>query len=163
MVYLFFGDPAAGLIPPELPDHWRTPTGKVRKGYKDVVPEEGSLCPVCGRFVGTCAHNRREAILFPAPFLFCPTCGIVHDRRSREYNKLFIFGSVGRSTATDVLVSAQVQSLPREANKVIAFSDNRQDTALQAAHMNSLHHRFAFRQTLILPADGLFQAVFYRY
>ncbi|MGC9320561.1 MAG: helicase-related protein, partial [Armatimonadota bacterium] len=72
----------------------------------------------------------------------------VHDRRPREYNKLFTFGSVGRSTATDVLVNAQVQSLPPKANKVIAFSDNRQDTALQAAHMNSLHRRFTFRQTL---------------
>jgi len=55
---------------------------------------------------------------------------------------------VGRSTATDVLVNAQVQSLPGAANKIIAFSDNRQDTALQAAHMNSLHHRFTFRQAL---------------
>jgi hypothetical protein len=55
---------------------------------------------------------------------------------------------VGRSTATDVLVSAQVQALPEGANKVIAFSDNRQDTALQAAHMQSLHNRFTFRRGL---------------
>jgi hypothetical protein len=55
---------------------------------------------------------------------------------------------VGRSTATDVLVSSQVQTLPASANKVIAFSDNRQDTALQAAHMRSLHNRFAFRRAL---------------
>ncbi|MGC9346933.1 MAG: DEAD/DEAH box helicase [Anaerolineae bacterium] len=160
----------------ELPDHWRTKTGKVRggkHGYQDVVPSPMYVCPDCGQLLSdlpyrgslispgrqdgegrddsrpVCTHPRAFPVTFlPAPFLLCPSCGIVHDRRSREYNKLFTFGSVGRSTATDVLVSAQVQSLPAEANKVIAFSDNRQDTALQAAHMNSLHRRFTFRQTL---------------
>ncbi len=153
--YVLLGQPAV-----ELPESWLTPTGKVRggkSGYTDVVPECHTLCPDCGRFVAgaearttnACSHPNAFPVTFlPAPFLICPTCGIVHDRRSREYNKLFTFGSVGRSTATDVLVNAQVQALPEGANKIIAFSDNRQDTALQAAHMNSLHRRFAFRQTL---------------
>ncbi|MGD2178911.1 MAG: DEAD/DEAH box helicase, partial [Anaerolineae bacterium] len=136
----------------ELPDNWLTKTGKVKggkRGYQDVVPEPRTLCPVCARLDSDCEHEEKRPVTFlPAPFLICPTCGIVHDRRPREYNKLFTFGSVGRSTATDVLVNAQVQSLPRRANKVIAFSDNRQDTALQAAHMNSLHRRFTFRQAL---------------
>jgi len=145
--YLLAGQPEI-----ELPDSWLTPTGKVQggeKGYKDVIPERHTVCPLCGRLDSDCDHAQIPVTFLPAPFLLCPTCGIVHDRRSREYNKLFIFGSVGRSTATDVLVSAQVQALPPEANKVIAFSDNRQDTALQSAHMNSLHRRFTFRQTLI--------------
>lgn len=160
--YLLAGQPNI-----ELPDSWLTPTGKVRggeKGYTDVVPEPYLACPDCGALLPAaskteygirttqsvaCAHANAFPVTFlPAPFLLCPSCGIIHDRRSREYNKLFIFGSVGRSTATDVLVSAQVQALPAGANKVIAFSDNRQDTALQAAHINSLHHRFAFRQAL---------------
>ena len=159
--YLLTGQPEI-----ELPDNWLTPTGKVRggkRGYQDVVPERGRVCPDCGTFLSaerplrlkpqdtpaTCPHSHAFPVTFlPRPFLLCPTCNIVHDRRSREYNKLFIFGSVGRSTATDVLVNAQVQALPEHTNKVIAFSDNRQDTALQAAHMNSLHHRFTFRQTL---------------
>lgn len=166
--YLLPGHPGI-----DLPNHWLTPTGKVRgatSGYEDVVPEPWWICPDCGEVIGEshtangkrqiqnqkskienppCSHPHPLPFTFlPAPFLLCPTCGIVHDRRSREYNKLFIFGSVGRSTATDVLVSAQVQALPYKANKVIAFSDNRQDTALQAAHMNSLHHHFTFRRTL---------------
>jgi hypothetical protein len=134
----------------ELPNSWLTSTGKVRKQYTNVVPEMHTVCTVCGQLDSNCDHAeaKRPVTFLPAPFLVCPSCGIVHDRRSREYNKLFIFGSVGRSTATDVLVSAQVQALPQNANKVIVFSDNRQDTALQAAHMNSLHNRFAFRQTL---------------
>lgn len=164
--YLMRGHPEI-----ELPNHWLTATGKVRggkNGYQDVVPSPMTACPDCGQLFADdprpggatglagahqetegCDHLRAFPVtLLPAPFLLCPQCGIVHDRRSREYNKLFTFGSVGRSTATDVLVSAQVQSLPLGANKVIAFSDNRQDTALQSAHMNSLHRRFTFRQTL---------------
>lgn len=146
--YIIDGQPSI-----ELPDNWLTKTGKVRggkHGYQNVVPEKHTLCPVCARFDSDCNHGpeKRPVTFLPNPFLLCPSCGIVHDRRPREYNKLFTFGSVGRSTATDVLVNAQVQSLPRRANKVIAFSDNRQDTALQAAHMNSLHRRFAFRQAL---------------
>ncbi len=169
--YLLRGQP-----PIELPEHWLTPKGQVRggkHGFQDVVPVTHRVCPDCGALLPAedvpgsfvtatvpgpgphapnrpaCSHPRAFPVTFlPAPFLLCPSCGIVHDRRSREYNKLFTFGSVGRSTATDVLVSAQVQALPEGSNKVIAFSDNRQDTALQAAHMNSLHRRFTFRQTL---------------
>lgn len=140
-----------------LPENWFTPTGKTKKDFLDVQPEELTYCPECNQVNSPCAHPKVGFTFLPAPFLYCPTCGIVHDRRSREFNKLFSFGSVGRSTATDVLVNAQIRSLPAEQRKVIAFSDNRQDTALQAAHMNSLHHRLTFRRTLFhaLSEHGL--------
>jgi hypothetical protein len=131
-----------------LPEHWFTPTGKTKKDFQDIQPEILAYCADCNRVNSPCAHPKVEFTFLPAPFLYCPACGIVHDRRSREFNKLFSFGSVGRSTATDVLVNAQIRSLPAAQRKVIAFSDNRQDTALQAAHMNSLHHRLTFRRTL---------------
>jgi len=43
-------------------------------------------------------------------------------------------------------------TLPPAEQKVIAFSDNRQDTALQAAHMNNIQKRIHFRR-------GLFHAL----
>ncbi|MBC8248702.1 MAG: DEAD/DEAH box helicase [Anaerolineales bacterium] len=144
--YLYPGRWDPDEIP--LPETWLTDRGNIRSRYREFVPQPHSLCPTCGRLGGDCDHPRREVTFVPVPFLLCPSCGIVHDRRPREFNKLFTFGSVGRSTATDVLVSAQVQNLPEGGRKVIAFSDNRQDTALQAAHMNSLHNRFAFRRAL---------------
>ena len=131
-----------------LPENWQTPAGNIKKDFKEVVPEEHQVCSECGEMDGTCRHTKISAVLIPALFLFCPVCGIAHDKRSREFNKLFTFGSVGRSTATDVLINAQVRSLPRGQKKIIAFSDNRQDTALQAAHMNSLHNRVSFRRAL---------------
>lgn len=131
-----------------LPDAWRTPGGNIMQRVQDVLPEHHKVCPECGELDGDCSHSQLPVVFLPAPFLFCPNCGITHDRRSREFNKLFTFGSVGRSTATDVLITAQIRGLPKGQKKVIAFSDNRQDTALQAAHMNSLHTRFAFRRAL---------------
>ncbi len=131
-----------------LPDSWLTPRGRVMQKFQNVIPEEHAVCPECGEIDGQCHHTKVPAVFLPVPFLFCLNCGIVHDKRSREFNKLFTFGSVGRSTATDVLINAQIRSLPRGQRKVIAFSDNRQDAALQSAHMNSLHSRFAFRRAL---------------
>lgn len=131
-----------------LPDSWLTPTGKVMKRYQESQPEAHTYCVQCNQIDPVCDHPTITLTFIPAPFLYCPNCGIVHDRRSREFNKLFTFGSVGRSTATDVLVQAQMRSLPVGQRKVIAFSDNRQDTALQAAHMTNLNDRFAFRRAL---------------
>ena len=68
--------------------------------------------------------------------------------KPREFNKLFTFGSIGRSTGTDVLVSSIVSKLPKDERKLIAFSDNRQDTALQASHMNNLQKRIHFRRAV---------------
>ena len=127
-----------------------------RTRFADVIPEHGHICPDCGVFEtdnshghrAECPHAKLPDNISSGTFSVLPGCGIVHDRRSREFNKLFTFGSVGRSTATDVLISAELSGLPIRQRKVIAFSDNRQDTALQAAHMNSLHHRFTFRRAL---------------
>lgn len=96
-----------------------------------------------------CDHSDRLTVtVMRAPFLLCLNCGIVHDRRPREFNKLFTFGTVGRSTATDVLIANTLNNLPQDQRKEIAFSDNRQDTALQAAHLNSLQRRIQFRRAL---------------
>src|SRR5262249_46585026 len=86
------------------------------------------------------------------PFLLCPACGVEYDRGHREFVKLFSFGSVGRSTGTDVLIAGMLSRLPEAQRKVIAFSDNRQDTALQGAHLKNLHRRLQFRR-------GLYQAL----
>lgn len=133
-----------------LPDAWLTPKGAIQKRYQDVVPVAATYCPTHNRLNSPCdCQGQRRVTVVPVPFLFCPSCGITYDRRSREFNKLFSFGSVGRSTATDVVVSETLRALPKEERKLIAFSDNRQDTALQAAHLNNLQRRLHFRRGLV--------------
>ena len=140
-----------------IPDKWRTRSGKsVKKGFKDAVPNNTTYCPRCNQVGAECGHRQIEIAVIREPFLMCSACGIVHTRRPREFNKLFTFGTVGRSTATDVLVSNTLTSVPPDERKQIAFSDNRQDTALQAAHLNNLQQRLHFRRAVLqaLGAPG---------
>jgi ATP-dependent helicase YprA (DUF1998 family) len=142
---------------PAPPEWWCTDSGTVKEKYRNILsPATGLYCPDCNRIyldgersdVCMCAEKIRVTLL-PMPFRFCPSsgCGVSYDLRTRrEFNKLFSFGTVGRSTATDVLVSNMLTTLPTNEQKVIAFSDNRQDTALQAAHMNNIQKRIHFRR-----------------
>ncbi len=133
-----------------LPDAWLTPKGAIQKRYQSSVPTVASYCPTHNQLNSMCdCQEQRRVTVLRVPFLFCPSCGIAYDRRSREFNKLFSFGSVGRSTATDVVVGETLRALPVDERKLIAFSDNRQDTALQAAHMNNLQRRLHYRRGLV--------------
>lgn len=152
-VYLY-----PGVYDPEqapIPENWLTPkTHRVKKGYQTAVPRNASYCPTHNQLDCECGEPGAVPVaVIGVPFLFCPACGITYDRRPREFNKLFSFGSVGRSTATDVIVSETLRALPAAERKLIAFSDNRQDTALQAAHLNNLQRRIHFRRGFVAALE----------
>ena len=132
----------------ELPETWLTPTGRIQQKFQELVPTFHTICRHCGEVDPTCGHERYKILFIPVPFLFCPECGVEYDRRSREFSKLFSYGTIGRSTATDIILGAEMRNLPKGQRKIIAFSDNRQDTALQAAHINSMSNRLQFRRLL---------------
>jgi len=133
----------------EPPDNWITVKGTLKRAYAEFVPEAVTYCPDCNKLNPDCdCPSRLSVWLIPKPFLFCPACGVNHTKRPREYNKLFEFSSVGRSTATDIIISSLLNKLPRGQQKIISFSDSRQDTALQAAHINDFQNRVIFRQAL---------------
>jgi ATP-dependent helicase YprA (DUF1998 family) len=84
-----------------------------------------------------------EAAYLTAPFRFCLHCGVSYDFRQRsDFAKLAALGSEGRSTATTILTLSAIrklrddQSLKAQARKLLSFTDNRQDAALQAGHFN---------------------------
>jgi hypothetical protein len=76
-----------------------------------------------------------------APLLFDPTGGIFFDTKTNEGTKLTKFGSEGRSTSTTITAFSILNQLhdagyhPRD-QKLLSFTDNRQDAALQAGHFN---------------------------
>lgn len=76
-----------------------------------------------------------------APLLFDPTGGIFFDARTRDGTKLTNLGSEGRSTSTTITTFSILNQLhdagyrPKD-QKVLSFTDNRQDAALQAGHFN---------------------------
>ena len=141
------------------PEEWKGERGVLRKKHQDSVVKVVEYCSDCNKIDPDCLHTKMRVSIVNTPFLFCPSprCGVFYNRRPREFSKLFTFGSVGRSTATDTLVSTTIANLARtEKRKLIAFSDNRQDTALQAAHMNNLQKRIHFRRGVYyaLKTDG---------
>jgi hypothetical protein len=97
----------------------------------------------------------------PAPFRFCLYCGVSHGPRRADFGKLLTLGAGGRSSATTILSLTAIRTLreadedplPREARKLLSFTDNRQDASLQSGHFNdfvevglvrSALHRAAF-------------------
>ncbi len=79
---------------------------------------------------------------FKAPFHFCLQCGVSYSSRQDDFGKLTSLGSEGRSTATTILSLSTIRSLKnmptlkKEAQKLLSFTDNRQDASLQAGHFN---------------------------
>jgi superfamily II DNA/RNA helicase len=85
-----------------------------------------------------------------APLLFDPTGGVFFDTKTNEGTKLTKLGSEGRSTSTTITAFSILNQLhdagyhPRD-QKLLSFTDNRQDAALQAGHFNDFVQVVQFR------------------
>ena len=161
-----------------LPEDWLEHGGtRVKADNRRLVP-----VPLRVRPDGTVVTGEHEGQLtwwVPAPFRFCLRCGAGYSARLRgDITKLTTLGSEGRSTATTVLSMSVIRALrsvpatelPPEARKLLSFTDNRQDAALQAGHFNDFVRvallRAALHQALVeagsegLAHDELSRAVF---
>lgn len=82
------------------------------------------------------------AWFLPTPFLTCLQCGAVYTRQEKDdFRKLARLSSEGRSTATTLISVTAVDEMRRSdlkpgAQKLLSFTDNRQDASLQAGHFN---------------------------
>ena len=92
---------------------------------------------------GTVGTAGRRAWFLPGKFRLCPACGDQPAVQAREINKVASLSAEGRSSATTLLVSSTLRwmntsasALPPERRKLLGFTDNRQDAALQAGHFN---------------------------
>jgi superfamily II DNA/RNA helicase len=79
----------------------------------------------------------------PGRFRFCLRCGQVHEGQIRDRNRLASLSAEGRSSATTVLVASALRwmhddhsGMEKFTRKLLGFTDNRQDAALQAGHFN---------------------------
>ncbi len=85
-----------------------------------------------------------EAFWFiPGKFAFCTCCLDEPQSAMRERTKLAGLTAEGRSSATTLLVSSALEwlnqpenAVPEDKRKLLGFTDNRQDAALQAGHFN---------------------------
>ncbi len=131
-------DPGAQAA--RLPDEFVEEKNEVlrpRRDRKDALPQLVR--------VDTKGYENGEGAEFqfiPAPFRFCLNCRVSYNARQRDdFAKLSPLGSEGRSTATTILSLSTIRnlrnsSLSQKAQKLLSFTDNRQDASLQAGHFN---------------------------
>lgn len=107
------------------------------------------------------------------PLFFDPTSGETYVARTGENTKLTRLGSEGRSTSTTVLSFSVLKNLAdqgvvKESQKLLSFTDNRQDAALQSGHFNdfinvvrlrsAIYH--ALKENNVLEFKNLDDAIF---
>ncbi len=92
---------------------------------------------------GTIRSDGRPFWFLPGKLGFCPCCHEIPAPKSSERTKLAGLSAEGRSSATTLIVSSALEwlnnpsnAVPHDKRKLLAFTDNRQDAALQAGHFN---------------------------
>lgn len=126
----------------ELPDTWFRCGGRALKTqYRNRLPQ-----PIYFNNDGEYSSDPAEHLphrgwYMPAKLLFDPTAGVVFDLKTNENTKLMRIGNEGRSTATTVLAFNTLRALQQEQiaakdQKLLSFTDNRQDASLQSGHFN---------------------------
>ncbi|MBI2567877.1 MAG: DEAD/DEAH box helicase, partial [Candidatus Schekmanbacteria bacterium] len=135
--------PASGAEMLErLPDSWLESVDgvvRVRDARRKLLPRE-----IFASTDGAEGSGELRAHWLQAPFSFCLECGVAYSAHEQsDFGKLGTLGSEGRCSATTVLSLSTIRDLrrgdheiPEKARKLLSFTDNRQDAALQAGHFN---------------------------
>jgi Lhr-like helicase len=158
--YQFAGEPE------DFPDEWTEagPGGvrRLRSDKRNFVPRRIFVQPS-----GAIGANGKSALFLPGKFKFCPNCKDQPAGQAREINKLAGLSAEGRSSATTLLVSSALRWMNQASSriqldkrKLLGFTDNRQDAALQAGHFNDFLFVSLFRAAILTAVravgpDGL--------
>ena len=147
----FTGDPE------DYPEDWldlASPSPRLKSTYRG--KQEGSLLKVGPD--GQTDEAGIEAWFFAGAHRFCANCKNIPSSQARERNKLASLSAEGRSSATTLITAALLSAMHEDGSlgeyqrKLLGFTDNRQDAALQAGHFND----FIF---VTLLRAGLLKAV----
>ena len=121
-----------------LPGDWFDPdTNRLRSNRREQAPQ-----PILVNPDGSLGGNGVAGWWVPAPFRFCLACGVTYSTGTADFARLSTLGAGGRASATTVLSLATARYLRENpqvdttAQKMLSFTDNRQDASLQAGHFN---------------------------
>ncbi|MBX2977471.1 MAG: DEAD/DEAH box helicase, partial [Ignavibacteriaceae bacterium] len=180
--YLLFEDDSENIWDSSeivnFPDSWlkvsKNGEVTVAKDYKTKVPQR-IYFDEYGNYSEKVESFQNKGWYIAAPLLFDPTGGMFYDRKTSEGTKLSKLGTEGRSTATTVLAFSLIKALALEGldykeQKLLSFTDNRQDAALQAGHFNdfikvgrirsAIYHAIERCDNNILDYSNISQQVF---
>lgn len=127
-----------------LPENWikydRNGIPVVKREYRDRLPVEVYVNNH-GLYSSRQKQGYIRAWFIPYSSNIDFTSGTVYDTRTKEGTMYSNLGVEGRSTSTNVLVFSVIKEMHQArvnvaTQKVLSFTDNRQDTALQSGHFN---------------------------
>lgn len=139
----------------DLPEIWldlSKAVPKVKSAYKKAVP-------IATQVDEQGIERQGEHFWFiPGKFRLCLNCGYVHEAHGKDINRLSSLSGEGRSSATTMLTLSALRQLFADTDipdgipdprKLLGFTDNRQDAALQAGHFNDFVFLLTLRSGLI--------------
>ena len=138
-----------------LPETWldlSRDKPKIKQNYKKAVPYR-----VIVDVQGNEGHGESFWYI-PGKFRFCLCCGQLHEAHGKDINRLASLSGEGRSSATTILTLTALRQLfgdmeptngQPDPRKLLGFTDNRQDAALQAGHFNDFVFLLTLRAGLI--------------
>ncbi|MBB4615771.1 DEAD/DEAH box helicase [Novosphingobium taihuense] len=127
----------------DYPDDWieQSPSGSPRLRASHRGKHEGRMM-ILGPD-GTRNEDGLRCWFFPGRYRFCPHCKDQPAPGARDINKLAGLSAEGRSSATTLITATALDWMERAQvpehsyrRKLLGFTDNRQDAALQAGHFN---------------------------
>jgi len=149
----------------DLPDTWKKrPKNEVLDNFYETKIPQKIWIDKHGNFTENKDESMQEAWFIACNLLIDPTSGVVFDSKVHEFTKLMRLGNEGRSTATTITTLSTIKALGEqgmkpELQKLLSFTDNRQDASLQAGHFNDfisiIQLRSAIYHTLKKNPNGL--------
>lgn len=142
--------PGDDWSPDRLPSEWFDSRGRLKQTWRDRVPEAVYVSPDGAQS----DHPREGAVKMwrqRAPFSLCLSCGEFYTARESDFTKLASLSSEARSSATTVLATSllrHARGTKAARDKLLSFTDNRQDASLQAGHFNDFVHMSVLRCAL---------------
>ncbi len=139
------------------PEEWfqKRDPNRLLKDYLGKAPERMWYCPDCKTLSAAgsqdlCAHPEARVLVWAniGDFHVCPYCETDYTDYKKEMSKLYSPLYTGRSTPIDVLAISALDSFDPLKQKMLLFSDNRQDAAFQSAHINDFYQKLMIRHAL---------------
>lgn len=134
--FLFTGSPDDESFPEEWLEQ-KADGYRIKKDRRGYIPQHYNV-----EATGEPSASGIGSWFLPGKFRFCLCCKEQPAGQARERNKLAGLSAEGRSSATTLLVSSSLRwmnerkDIPEHKRKLLGFTDNRQDAALQAGHFN---------------------------
>ncbi|MFN4294043.1 MAG: DEAD/DEAH box helicase [Thermoflexales bacterium] len=136
--YLMLAPDADDWTEDQLPAEWFDERGRLRPTWRERRPQPLWVRPD-GSYSAEPIEGAQKMWWQPAPFALCLSCGEFYTRREREFTKLGALSSEGRASSTTILASSllrHAQHTGAVRDKLLTFTDNRQDASFQAGHFN---------------------------